>query len=340
MLHDQSNVLTGAKPTFSAKMALDILQHHWKVKNPKLSPLNSERDQNFKVETDQASFVLKIANTAEPFAVTNLQTQALNHIALQNPSIPIPRVISTVDGASEIFEAGSTVRVLTWVSGIPWHLTKRSLAQRRSIATWHAELVLALAGFTSTEPPAFLQWDVQHAATLADLLLFVPQESLGRIESVLRRFTEIAEPTLKDLPRQYGHNDLQPHNVVVDELNHDSMSGILDFGDMVLTPVACDLGVACAYHVLPGPHPLHTVGEYVAAFHARRPLSDVEFEVLPILTMARLATTIAIASWRASLYAANADYVLRNRPAAMAGLSQLVALPHEAAVAYLRNACR
>lgn len=337
---DQANVLTEAKPTFSGEMALELLQQHWNVKNPELSPLNSERDQNFRVETQLGSFVLKIANQAEPFGVTNLQTHALKHVALQNPSIPIPRVMTTKDGSTEISAAGSTIRLLTWVNGMPWYLTKRSPAQRRSIATWHAKLVLALASFTSTEPLAFLQWDVQHAATLAGQLAHVPQESRSGIEGVLHRFAEIAAPALKNLPRQYGHNDMQPHNVVVDELNHDCMSGILDFGDMVLTPVACDLGVACAYHVLPGSHPWQTVGEYVAAFNALRPLSDEEFEVLPILTMARLATTIVIASWRASLYAANADYVLRNRPAAMAGLSQLVAMPHEAAVAYLRNACR
>jgi hydroxylysine kinase len=340
MLIEKANVLTGAKPTVSPATVLKVLRQHWNLENVKITPLNSERDQNFQVDGPDGRFVLKIANPAEPFSITQLQTQALTHIAATDPSIPVPRVIPTQNETTEISLSGSTVRLLSWMNGVPWHLTQRSAAQRRSIAEGHARLVLALASFSSNEPPSFLQWDVQHVSKLADRLDAVPAECREGVDIVLERFAAIAAPALKNLPRQYGHNDMQPHNIVVDENDHTRMSGILDFGDMVLTPVACDLGVACAYNAVAGDHPFQTVGEYVAAFNAIRPLSDAEIQVLPILTMARLATTIIIASWRASLYHDNANYVLRNRPAAIAGLSQLLTLSHDTAVEYLRKICR
>jgi hydroxylysine kinase len=340
MLIDQENVLNSLKPNFSEVAAQHILAAQWKIKDAKIIPLNSERDQNFQVNSKEGRFVLKIANKAEPFSVTHLQTQALKHVAERDPSVPIPRVIPTQTGASEVFECGSTIRLLSWMNGVPWHLTPRSSAQRHSIAEGHAKLVLALASFSSNEPASFLQWDVQHLTKLADKLDSVPRECRDDVENVLEIFAAIAAPALKTLPRQYGHNDMQPHNIVMNEQDHTQMSGILDFGDMVLTPVACDLGVACAYNVVSGEHPLQSAGEYVNAFNMHRPLSEEEIEVLPILTMARLVTTIVIASWRANLYEDNASYVLRNRPTAIAGLSQLISVPHRETVQYLRTLCR
>jgi Ser/Thr protein kinase RdoA (MazF antagonist) len=128
--------------------------------------------------------------------------------------------------------------------------------------------------------------------------------------------------------------------VVVETEDTDRLSGLIDFGDMVRTPVACDVGVACAYHVLPADHPLRTVAEYVAAFHAVRPLTDAEIEVLPSLILARQITTIVISGRRALTHPGNAAYILRNRPLVAAGLAQLLPVSQDQAVEYLRSACR
>lgn len=55
--------------------------------------LDSERDQNFRLRAlSGREYVLKIANPAEDRAVTNLQTEALLHLAAADPDLPVPRI--------------------------------------------------------------------------------------------------------------------------------------------------------------------------------------------------------------------------------------------------------
>src|SRR6185295_20119069 len=63
------------------------------------SPLVSERDQNVKLVTDDGSgFVLKIGNPADDPGVIDMQTQALLHVARTDPTLPVMRLVPTVDG--------------------------------------------------------------------------------------------------------------------------------------------------------------------------------------------------------------------------------------------------
>jgi len=336
----EQEVLTGVTPAFTDAQVFAVLREHWGVEASLVTPLGSERDQNFEVLGPAGRHVLKIANRAEAPALTRLQTRAIRHVAAADPGVPVQRIVATLAGADAASAQGSTIRLLTWLDGIPLHLTARTSAQRVSVAAGHARLVRALEGFVSDAESPTLQWDVRHAARLRDRLDAVSSDLRESVEAALERFVRYAAPQLAQMPHQFVHNDIQPHNVVVDARDTDRLSGILDFGDMVCTPVACDLGVACAYHVLPGPHPLSTVGDYVRAFHAVRPLGDAEFEALPALILARQATTIVITSGRALTHPQNAPYILRNRALVGSGLAQLLPVSHERAVDYLRSVCR
>jgi Ser/Thr protein kinase RdoA (MazF antagonist) len=51
------------------------------------------------------------------------------------------------------------------------------------------------------------------------------------------------------LPSQPVHNDLNPHNVVVDPETHAVVAGIIDFGDLTCTARVNDLAITAAYQV-------------------------------------------------------------------------------------------
>ena len=74
--------------------------------------LDSERDQNFRLRSlSGREYVLKIANPAEDRAVTNLQTEALLHLAAADPGLPVPRIFPARNGMTELdiaFDDGST----------------------------------------------------------------------------------------------------------------------------------------------------------------------------------------------------------------------------------------
>ena len=89
--------------------------------------LDSERDQNFRLRSlSGREYVLKIANPAEDRAVTNLQTEALLHLAAADPGLPVPRIFPARNGMTELdvtFDDGSTrvVRLLSYLAGTPMH---------------------------------------------------------------------------------------------------------------------------------------------------------------------------------------------------------------------------
>ncbi|MGV8951023.1 MAG: phosphotransferase, partial [Cypionkella sp.] len=171
-----------------------------------------------------------------------------------------------------------------------------------------------------------LQWDLKQAAGLRPLLPAISDPALRDLaEETLARFEAEIAPALPDLRWQVVHNDLNPHNVLTAPDDPDCISGVLDFGDMVATPLVCDVAIAAAYQ-LDADHPLDSLLTFVRAYHAMLPLTLPERRLLGDLAATRMLTTIAITSARAARYPENAAYILRNFAQARAGLMAMATL--------------
>jgi hydroxylysine kinase len=307
--------------------------------------LDSERDQNFRLRTpDGREYVLKIANPAEDRAVTNLQTQALVHLATADAGLPIPRVFPALDGAQELditFDDGSirVVRLLSFMAGIPMHAVEGSARLRRDLGQCAAKLARGLRDFRHSGANHKLLWDLQHAAELRPLVGAVVFDRRGLVEQFLDRFEANVLPALAGLPKQPVHNDLNPHNIVVDRVNSERISGIIDFGDLTSTARVNDLAITAAYQVADSDDPLASACEVIAAYHAVTPLNAAEFNVLFDLMATRMVMTVVISSWRAARYPENRTYILRNHQPAWARLVRMSGLSPAAAMRQIKRAC-
>ena len=337
--------LSSPKPVFSEAEAVKLSQTHFGISGT-ASSLTSERDANFRIRTDDgASYVLKIANPAEEALVTNLQTMALLHIAGKDPDLPVQRISPSLAGRHEEILTDSDgrpmiLRLFSYLEGEPLHLVPRNAAQRRNLGAHLARLTRALGDFSHVATHHDLQWDIKHAHRLWQLLPHVEAGEKRRlVERVLRNFDDFAGPAMPNLRTQFVHNDLNPYNVLVGKNDHSQIAGILDFGDMVWTPLVNDLAVASSYQLALEGNPLADAAEFIGAYHQVLPLEGIEIDLLYDLIGARMATTICIASWRAARYPENRDYILRNAPRAWAGLEGFTELPREAAQEQLRRAC-
>ncbi|WGS18606.1 MULTISPECIES: phosphotransferase [unclassified Bradyrhizobium] len=308
--------------------------------------LDSERDQNFRLRTqDGGEYVLKIANPAEDRAVTNLQTEALRHIADRDPLLPIPRVIPAQDGAVELeigFDDGSmrVVRLLSFLAGTPMHQAPPSATLRRHVGQCAARLALALRDFVHPGAGHKLLWDIQHAAELRPLLDAVPSAQRHLVERVLNHFEADAMPVLAQLPKQALHNDLNPHNIVVDAASQARVCGIIDFGDLTATARINDLAIAAAYQVTDSEDPLAPALDLVAAYHAVSPLEPRERGILFDLIATRMVMTIVISNIRAARYRENSAYILRNNRQASARLARIATLTRTQATQQIERACQ
>ena len=221
------------------------------------------------------------------------------------------------------------LRLLTYLHGHPQHLSPRTPAQCAAMGQTAARLSLGLQGFHHPAADHILQWDIKRASALRPLLPYIDTGLRPLATETLDRFDRDVKPHLHTLRTQVVHNDLNPHNVLVDPQDPTQITGILDFGDMVLTPLICDAAVAASYQI-DAAKPLHSLQTFAAAYHAILPLTAAESALLRDLTATRMLTTLAIASARAARYPDNAAYILRNVPTAAAGLTALAGAPRQA----------
>lgn len=309
--------------------------------------LTGERDQNFRVQPldGGAARLLKISNSAEDPAIADLQTQALLHIADHAPHIPTPRVYPALDGAHAApwrNSAGAlcTVRLLSFLDGEPLSALPGSLALARSVGAALAAFNNAVSAFRHSAEDHDLLWDLQRAdrvAAIAETLPDAERRELAR--AGLAVFSERAAARLPSLPVQLIHNDLNPHNILINRRTG-TVSGIIDLGDAVRAPRINDVAVAAAYHVGADRDPLAGIEALLEGYVGVLPLRVEEVEVLLALVVGRLAMSVAISSWRAEKDPANRAYIVRNLPAALAGLERLVALDFHAATTRLCAAAR
>ena len=257
--------------------------------------LTGERDRNFRLTAeDGRDYVLKFANPAEPPAVTDLQVQALLHVARSDPDFVVPRMVALPDGRIEA-QVGrgagvARVRLLTWVHGVPLREAPRSPAQRENCGRALARLGLALQGFAHPASRYHLIWDLAHALRLREVL---PALEDGRAEAVigalLDEFEAVAAPVLPSLRHQVVYNDMNTGNTLVDPADPDRVAGIIDFGDVVHTALAIDVAVGAVTQVAPDMAVAEALGRYVGGFHALRPLLAEEVALLPLLSATRAA---------------------------------------------------
>ncbi len=311
-------LLAAPGPRLSCDEAERIAGEHFGVSGT-ATALASERDQNFRIVTPQGpGFVLKIANPLEDPQATDFQTQALLRIAKGDPEIPVPRVFTTKDGATRatIDLAGhqqSIVRLLTYLPGVPLADVASTPRLRVRLGVCLARIDKAMCGFTHPGADHGLLWNMKHAVNLIGLvghLSDAPQQAV--VARYIAHFENAVLPLLASLRSQVIYNDLSPGNVLVDPEDPERLIGIIDFGDMVRSPLIVDVAIAAAYQLRHTPDPFDAAGQLLGGFHSETPLEERELDLLFDLIATRLASAMIITAWRASLHPDNRQYILRN----------------------------
>jgi len=338
------SMLTTTPPALSAFETEVIAADHFQI-HARAHLLVSERDQNFRLEADDGRrFVIKFSNSAERLEVIDFQNQALLHVAARDPALPLPRVIPGMDGQLHyrVRRAGKThfVRVLSWLEGIELESVASNTDMAAKMGRMLARLGKALQGFEHPGSNPLSLWDMKQATTLRDLLVYIEDVDLKLLmEQTLDRFDARVMPFMSKLRSQVIHSDMHPGNVLVNREQPDHISGIIDFGDMVKSPLIFDLGIACAYQLAAGEDPLKGALPMIAAYHQVRPLESLEVSLLGDLIRTRLITSLLIGSYRVRLFPENREYLMVSYESAKTFLSNLQKQDSNTETARIHNAC-
>ncbi|MBX9602479.1 MAG: aminotransferase class III-fold pyridoxal phosphate-dependent enzyme [Bryobacteraceae bacterium] len=303
--------------TFTTEAAAEVLLRLFQVQS-EVSPLPSERDQNFLVA---AGYVLKIANAAEERAMIEAENAALHRLAATGLC---PRVVGDLHQ-----EHGHFIRLITLLPGRPLGTLKHPGARLlEDLGRALAKTDEALAGFDHPALHREFHWDLARAERIA-----------AADSELARRYREYAKPLLPRLRQSVIHNDANDFNVLVtDEPGPDRVTGIIDFGDMVYSHTVNNLAIALAYAALGQDRPLDAMCSVVRGYHSVFPLEEPEVEALFALAGMRLAVSAAIAKRQRAADPGN-EYLSISQAAIGETAPKLEAIPPRLAWYRFREAC-
>ncbi|MDH5354274.1 MAG: aminotransferase class III-fold pyridoxal phosphate-dependent enzyme [Gammaproteobacteria bacterium] len=308
--------------------------------------LNSERDQNFRIQTDNGDYVFKISNAKEDPTAIDFQTQSLLHIARSDPSLPIPQVILTRDNHPQAFMTSADgtqhlVRVLSYLPGTILTEVPRNRALFKNVGAVIAQSGVALRGFFHAAAGYDLLWDLRHLVKLRPLTIYIEDTALRQaIERDLDYTLEHIFPRLAGLRSQIIHNDGNTHNIIVSPDNPTKVAGLVDFGDMMHAPLIFDLAVSAGSMTLDSDDPVETLCDVAAGYDSVCALENDEVNLLSHLAVGRITQELLIAAKRQADDPDAPAYVVDDQAAYRKALDQLLSLGHQHIRGRLRDACQ
>ena len=336
--------VTHPAPAFSFGEAADLASTQFGVSG-RVTTLDSERDQNFKLSADDgAQWILKIVNASEPASESEFQAALLDHLARTSPDVAAPRLKVSQNG-TPLAEAANAagerhaLRLVSWLPGLPLAEVERTPELLANLGSALGRLDRALQGFIHPGALRSFDWDIRQAGAARQRLQHIPDaEDRALLRRLLDHFDTEVAPRLAGLRAQVIHNDANDWNVLVDEAGRDRIAGIIDFGDALYSPLIAEVAVACAYSILDVEDPIGAAATLAAGFHAEYPLREDEFDVLFDLIAMRLVISVTLSAARKEKTGDNPYLAISEAPAWRL-LRRLGAMNRRFATAILRHAC-
>jgi ethanolamine-phosphate phospho-lyase len=293
-----------------------LLSAHYNIDQATLLKMEGYISTNYKVESKQGIFVLKVYPVEvreEILAETDL-IERLEHLDGKSVSIPIKNNRGETITLVEIDNEPKYLRLLSFVDGVFLAEAPHTMALFHSLGQFMAKIDQSLLGFRSAGIAARkLDWDLQHINHCRPLKEHITNPSDRKIvDHYFIQWDEHVYPKLAGLRQSIIHNDANDWNVLVKE---DRVSGIIDFGDAVHTPLINELAIAITYCAFGKEDPLLWAQPVIKGYVELLPLLKEELDVLYYLIAGRLVTSVCKSANEKRLKPDNEYITISERPA-------------------------
>ncbi|MBX0329221.1 aminotransferase class III-fold pyridoxal phosphate-dependent enzyme, partial [Oscillochloris sp. ZM17-4] len=323
--------------------------------------LPGEYDRNFRLDAaDGAQYVHKVVHPDRPEDEIDLQVRGLLHVqgvggwglgagdhTPTPPSqLPTPTVIPALDGQLLARrQVGGEERLVWMLSYLPGtvlaEVRPHHPALLRDLGRWLGSLAVGLSGFDHPLAERPYKWDLAQAGWIGSSIDIIDdEEDRALVAGIYRELVAETLPALARTRRQAIHGDANDYNVIVDTSGGYPyrVAGVIDFGDLIRSHLACDVAVACAYAILGKADPLPAAAELVAGYHQSCPLTEDELGLIFPLLRARLAVSVVNSAMRKAEEPGDPYLTISEAPA-WAALRRLEGVSPRLAHYLLRAAC-
>jgi Ser/Thr protein kinase RdoA (MazF antagonist) len=245
-------------------------------------------------------------------ALVRWQTEAM--VMLQRSGLPVPTTV--VDRAGHHLHAHDVdgrlvlVHLTAWLSDPPLGEVPVDTALLREVGRTAGRVHLALTALRRPPAPVTHPWELARTEeTLRSALTDVADPLVaGLTTAALGVFRSHVAPCLPDLPRAVVHHDLHDANLLVGTGadGRRRVTGILDFGDLVVGPRLAELAVAAGYAARNTADPAAALLDVAGGWSEVAALTPLERACLLPAATARLAVNAAV--WASRMTGPRAAY--------------------------------
>ena len=294
------SVFSSPPPNYSVEDVMLMIKVHYGIKVQAMV-LNSERDQNFLCNAGEKKYVLKISNPDEDRSVLEMQNACVQYIKEHDPSVQVPLAFKEV----KTIKNEGTSFFIRLVDYLPGQLLMDVVHHNDllyELGSFLGRLRIAMNGFDHPAGRRDFPWDVAYIDFIKEHKHYLESKE-GVVDHFIDQHKQIVLPITSKLRKALIHNDGNDHNVLVNE--DGETCGIIDFGDMVYTYIACEPAVCMAYVALGKDEPLEPIVQVLKGFHERFPLTLLELSALIYMVCIRLCITVTMAAYRKQLFPDN-----------------------------------
>ena len=207
------------------------------------------------------------------------------------------------------------LRVLSFLDGTFWVDQKERPAELLvDLGSFLGEMDSNLKTFDHPATHRYYEWDLQNTLDAYKNLEFIQSPENRRIVAYfLLQFEIEVCPCLSALPTSVIHNDANDYNILTD--GSTTITGLIDFGDMVYSQRIHNLAIACTYALFDVKDPVAAAANIVKGYHRKNPLSEKELDILYFLIAARLCISVTKSALNASLGSTNHHHFITEQAA-------------------------
>jgi 4-aminobutyrate aminotransferase-like enzyme/thiamine kinase-like enzyme len=263
--------------------------------NPEIKKLNGYYNANYLINNQGKKYIFKTYlnedDTADILSAENDTLVFLQKTKCEKYPSPIPFLDGSTVADFEMHGKKIICRMLSFIGGEFLGDVAHSSQLFKSFGSFLGEMNIKLQSYTNyTIQSRQMNWDIQHLNLNRAYIADIPNaRDRSVVHYFFQQFEENVLPVLPTLRKGIIHNDANEWNVLC---TNDKVSGIIDFGDLVYSPLINELAVAITYGCYDKDDPLKWASSLVEGYHEVLALQEKELSVLYYLIAAQLCISV------------------------------------------------
>ncbi|PPR47422.1 MAG: 5-aminovalerate aminotransferase DavT [Alphaproteobacteria bacterium MarineAlpha5_Bin9] len=307
-------------------------------KTIKLNELNSERDKNYLITTNNNhKYVVKISNSAEKLEFLKYQDQLINHLS-KNKNIKkiIPKIYHRKIKIYIYKNKSFYVRILSFIEGNMYAKSKINHSIEKSLGSSLGHVSLQLQTFIHKSAIRVFEWDPSKIDWIKKHIKLFYGNKKNIIQNVINEYQLYVKSNLKYLRFSITHSDPNNYNLVI---KNNQITGLIDYGDSLYAPTINDLAISLSYALMDNKNLYSTLSNIISSYHKVFPISDREIYSLMSLCKSRLLITVVMAK-KQSLKYPNNKYLSISEEHAWQLLEKLSKIKPNFLIYIIRDICK